>query len=131
MKLKPLDKVIKSHYRRCCPLCGSSLHTDVVQGGTNGRIVRSRCFTCRGCKSSYCYDRDGSHFKISSFQYRMDKYEMNCTYDDKIGFQIIYDPEPDNRYVDNIVLYESDKLVPFPSTKEKLEDRLQLYITFS
>lgn len=130
MKLKPLAKIIKSHYRRCCPMCGGPLYTEVVQGGINGRIVQSRSFACRNCTASYCYERDGNHFKICNFNYRIDKYEIDCNYD-KVGHKIIYDPEPDNKYVDNIIISESDKPIPFPSTKEKIEEKLYLYITFS
>lgn len=130
-KLKSLDKIIKSHFRRCCPLCGCSLYSEVIDT-TRGkqRKVNSRSFSCTNCTASYLYERVGSHFKISKFQYTIDKYEIECTYD-KIGFKIIYDPEPENKYVDNTVLVESDKEIPFPSTKEKLEDRLFTYMTFS
>lgn len=134
MKLKPLDKVIKSHYRRCCALCGGVLKTEVIQGNRR-RVTQSRFFKCTACPASYCYERIGSHFKISDFYYSIDKYEIHCYYDEPSGrvpgYKIVYDPEPDKSYVDNQIIAESDKLIPFPSTKEKIEDRLYTYITFS
>jgi hypothetical protein len=135
VKLKPLDKVIKSHYRRCCALCKGALQTEVISGGRKRRITQARTFKCTVCPASYCYERIGSHFKISDFYYSIDKYEIHCYYDEPSGrlpgYKIIYDPEPDKSYVDNEIIAESNKPIPFPSTKEKIEDRLYTYITFS
>lgn len=137
MRLKPLDKVIKSTRRRSCPFCFSKVSSEILINGkkfyqARNRIVNVRVFSCLECKASFCYERDQAHFKIESFQYTLGNFTMYCRYkEDEAGFDIVYDPEPDKPWVDNQMILQSEELIPFPTTKDKIESRLSLYITFS
>jgi len=134
MRLKPLDKVIKVTRRRECILCKGPTHSEVVSKTSNRRKtkVTARVFVCKNCPAVYSYDRDGTHFKIDSLNYTYGDYTIECTYgEDNTGFIIMYDPYPEQPYVDSTLIVESDSKVPFPITKEELEDKIQMFITFS
>lgn len=134
MKLKPLDRLIKSAYRRCCAFCHSPLTSDAIsKSGRRRRVtVNTRVFTCTNCKASFCYERDGNHFRIHNFSYTLENYTLECIcYGTDAGHKVIYDPEPDKSWIDNEIIAQSPVKITFPSTKEKIEDRIYMYITFS
>ncbi len=135
-KLKPLQKFINSPRQRCCAMCGGTLTSNVLvrSGGLRAKSpkVQIRDFRCDECTAYYCYERSGSQFEITDFSYKLDtNYEIICKYDFNVGFTIVYDPDPNDRRAENIQIATCDRIVPFPSTKEKLEQRIEMYVTFS
>lgn len=137
MRLKPLDKIIKGARRRSCPFCFSKVTSEILVSGkrfyrSRNRLVNVRVFGCTECKASFCYERDQAHFKLESFNYVLGNFTLYCRYkEDEEGFDIIYDSAPDKPWIDNEVIFQSEDIIPFPTTKEKLENKLGLYITFS
>lgn len=146
MKTKPLEFSIKDGKSKHCPFCLGSVGCSnywLESGKFKGRE-----FWCRKCHSKYRFLKYKRVFILHSVNYNLPTFHVQANYihptDDKRGYQ--NGVEVDN--VNNIYILPCDRsgtytsfnygakvnmnrTLEFPITKEELEEKISLYITFS
>lgn len=146
MKTKPLQFSIKDGKAKHCPFCNGSVGCSnywLEDGKYKGRE-----FWCRKCHANYRYKKYKRLFLLQEAKYNLPTYVVHGNYVHPNDPKRVYfrGKEVDN--VDNIYILPCDRSgtytsfdygstinifrkLDFPITKEELEEKISLYITFS
>lgn len=138
--MKELEKSIKDGKSKSCPLCKNALACSSYTKH-NGKYW-GRELWCRTCRSKYYYFKYRTKFLIHWAEYKLPAYNVTVQYDHpkrannwiaktrilpKLeGLDDAYGPKWNYNAALNL-----DVELPFPISKDKLEEQISLYITFS
>lgn len=135
MKKSKLELLIKDGKNKICPACAAPITCSSFC--KRGKIFFGREFWCTQCKSKYVYRKYGRTFSLISADYNLPnclvkaKYKDYLTGKDLQKFEIL----PCDRTFPYTSWYygqevKLNKPLEFPISREDLEDKVSLYITF-
>jgi len=133
---------IKSGKRKLCTYCNGNVVCSNFY--FDKHKYRGREFWCKTCNAKYRYLKYRSEFMIISANYKSTSYEVNAEYASfAIGQRLQFDPVRDNFSItpcERNIGYTSwdyknkiaiNKKLDFPISKEELDEKISLYLTFS
>ncbi len=134
---RSLAKNINDGKGKFCPLCCSDVALTCSNYDLQNKKYKGREFWCKACKAKYLYLKHRNKFHITYVRYKLEACDVTATYahpgrDTTDSFDILPRTDigiyPSWTYDERITI---EKELNFPLTKEELQDRVTLYLTFS